>query len=75
MAQWVKYPVLLPQLWLRLQLQWGLNPWPRSSDIPQVWPKEKKWGIILLANLFMLDEVIIFLLVFGKNWDGHTYKV
>ena len=30
LMQWVKDPVL-PQLWLRLQLQLGSDPWPRNS--------------------------------------------
>ena len=38
-AQWVKDPVLL-QLWLRLQLRLGFNPWPRSSIC--LWAAKKK---------------------------------
>ena len=30
LAQWVREPAL-PQLWLRLQLQLGSDPWPRNS--------------------------------------------
>ena len=30
LAQWVK-DLTVPQLWLRLQLQLGSDPWPRNS--------------------------------------------
>ena len=40
-AQWVKDPVLL-QLWCRLQLWWGFDPWPGIFHMLQVWSKKKK---------------------------------
>ena len=41
MVQWVKDPVLL-QLWDRLQLCLGFDPWPENFHMPRVWPKKKK---------------------------------
>ena len=38
--QWVKDPAL-PQLWHRLQLQIGVDPWPRNFHMLCVWPKIK----------------------------------
>jgi len=39
--QWVEDPVLL-QLWLRLQLQLGSDPWPRNSTCSRMTKKGKK---------------------------------
>ena len=36
----LKDPVL-PQLWHRLQLQIGFDPWPGNFHMPQVWPLKK----------------------------------
>ena len=41
MAQWVKELVLSLQ-WLRLLLEYGLNPWPENFHMLQLWPKKKK---------------------------------
>ena len=41
MAQWVKDPALM-QLWLRLHLRLGFDPWPRNFHVLCVWPKKKK---------------------------------
>ena len=43
MGQWVKDSVL-PQLWCRLQLWGGVNPWTRNFHMPQVWGKKKNQG-------------------------------
>jgi len=40
-AQWVNDLALL-QLWHRLQLQFGFNPWPGNFHMPFVWLKKKK---------------------------------
>ena len=40
-AQGVKDPAL-PQLWYRLKLKLGLDPWPRNFHVLWVWPKKKK---------------------------------
>ena len=40
-VQWVKDLVLL-QLWLRLQLQLGFDPWPRNFHMPLVQPRKRK---------------------------------
>ena len=41
MAQWVK-DLALPQLWHRLQLQLGFNPWPREFPYAVGGVKTKK---------------------------------
>ena len=41
LVQWVKNPTLL-QLWCRLQLWLGFNPWPGNFHVLWVWPKKKK---------------------------------
>ena len=43
MAWWGKDIALL-QLWHRLQLWLGFDPWPRKFHMPQAWPKERKGG-------------------------------
>ena len=46
MAEWVKDSALL-QLWYRLQLQCGFDPWPRNFHMPQFpppTPKKRKKG-------------------------------
>ena len=40
-AQWIKDLVLV-QLWCRLQLWLGFDPWPGNVHMPWVWPKKKK---------------------------------
>ena len=40
-VQWLKNPVL-PQLWCRLQLWLGFDPWPRVFHISHVQQKKKK---------------------------------
>ena len=39
LAQWVK-ALVFPQLWLRLQLQLGFDPWPRNFHMPRVRPNK-----------------------------------
>ena len=41
MAQQVK-DLVLPQLWRRLQLWFGFDPWPRNYHMPRVRQKKKK---------------------------------
>lgn len=38
LVQWVKDPLL--QLWCRLQLQLGFDPWPGNFHVLQVQPKK-----------------------------------
>ena len=40
-VRWLKEPVLL-QLWQRLQLRLGCNPWPGKFCMPWVWLKKGK---------------------------------
>ena len=39
--QWVK-DLVLPELWRRLQLQLGFDPWPGHFHMPRVQTKKKK---------------------------------
>ena len=32
-----------PQLWCRLQLGLGFDPWPGNFNMPRVWPLKKNW--------------------------------
>ena len=40
-AQWVKDLALL-QLWCKLQMQLGFDPWPQELHMPRVQPGKKK---------------------------------
>ena len=48
-VQQVKDPVLL-QLWCRLQLWLGSNPWPRNFSMPRVWLKKKKKSTVVSST-------------------------
>ena len=81
MALWVKD--LMSQLWCRLQLQHGANPWPGNFHMPWVQTKKKNvlWDIenvhpyngILLGNLF----VFAYLLIYFGPWpaSGLTWEL
>ena len=60
LARWVKDPVLL-QLWLRLQLQLGFDPWPRNSICYRVAKtgKENKTKVFLLCVKINTDTNIV----------------
>jgi len=45
LAQWFKDLALL-QLWRKLHLRLGFDPWPENFHMPWVQPKKKKVGMI-----------------------------
>ena len=61
MVQWVKDPAL-SLLWLRLLLWPGFNPWPRKLCMPQAWPKNGVFFVLVgfgvsdKWNLLKLDS-------------------
>ena len=53
-AQWVKDPAL-PQLRLRLRLQLGSDPWPRSSKCHRSPPPQKKRTLLNRKNQIEIE--------------------
>ena len=49
-VQWLKNPVL-PQLWCRLQLWLGFDPWPRVFHISHVQQKKKKKKVFEITTM------------------------
>ena len=67
MAQWVK-DTALSQLWLRLLLQCGFDPWPRDFYVTRVRPKKMINSSAILCTGQGQLEIEYFLFFIEQNF-------